>query len=47
MEGSRAVQCLVGKKEGWEVEEGDEGFEIEGDFFLTGVVDGTPYETSG
>ena len=40
------MQCLVGKKEGWEAEEGDEGFEIEGNFFLTGVVDGTPYETS-
>lgn len=44
MKGCRAVQCLMKKEDGWIREEDDEDFEIEGDYFLTGVGDGSPDE---
>lgn len=42
MAGCRAVQALVKKGEGWEPEDDDEDFEIESEFFLTGIGDGSP-----
>ena len=47
MKGCRKVQCLVKKVDPdacWMVEDGDEGFEIEGKYFLSGVGDGSPDE---
>ena len=44
MKGCRAIQALMKKKQGWEPEDGDEDFEIEGEFFLTGVGHGSPDE---
>ena len=41
MKGSRTVQCLVRKTSGWMPEDGDQDFEAEGDYFLTGVGDGS------
>ena len=42
MEGSRAVQTLAKKGEDWQPEGDDEDFEIESQFFLTGVGDKSP-----
>ncbi len=42
MKGSRAVQALVKKREGWEPEDDDEDFEIKSEYFLTGVGHGSP-----
>ncbi len=44
MKGCRAVQCLVKKDANWIPESDDLDFEIEGDYFLTGVSDGSPDE---
>lgn len=44
MEGCRAIQCLVKKDTNWIPESDDEDFEIDGDYFLTGVSDGSPDE---
>ncbi|CAD6571131.1 MAG: hypothetical protein ASARMPREDX12_004138 [Alectoria sarmentosa] len=44
MKGCRAVQCLVKKDADWMPEDDDQDFEIEGDYFLTGVGDGSPDE---
>ena len=41
MKGCRTVQCLVRKTSGWMPEDGDQDFEAEGDYFLTGVGDGS------
>ena len=42
MKGCRAVQCLVKKDADWIPEEDDQDFELEGDYFLTGIGDGSP-----
>ena len=42
MQGSRAVQALAKKREGWQPEADDESFEVESQFFLTGVGDKSP-----
>ena len=42
MQGSRAVQALAKKGEDWQPEADDETFEVESQFFLTGVGDGSP-----
>lgn len=42
MEGCRAVQALVKKEKGWEPDDDDQDFEIETEYFLTGVGDGSP-----
>ena len=42
MQGSRAVQALAKKEVGWRPEADDESFEVESQFFLTGVGDGSP-----
>ena len=44
MKGCRAVQCLLKKEANWMPENDDQDFEIEGDYFLTGVGDGSPDE---
>ena len=42
MQGCRAVQALEKKGEGWQPEADDEDFEVESQFFLTGIGDGGP-----
>lgn len=42
MQGSRAVQALAKKGEDWQPEADDESFEVESQFFLTGVGDKIP-----
>ena len=42
MQGCRAVQALAEKEEGWQPEADDESFEVESQFVLTGVGDGSP-----
>ncbi|MCJ1377209.1 hypothetical protein MMC17_000301 [Xylographa soralifera] len=37
MKGCRAIQCLVHKDADWEPEPNDQDFELESDYFLTGV----------
>ena len=47
MKGCRAVQALVPKwqvEEDWKPEDDDQDFEHEGDFFLSGIGDGSPDE---
>lgn len=44
MKGCRAVQCLVKKDADWMAEDDDQHFELEGEYFLTGVGDGSPDE---
>lgn len=44
MKGCRAVQCLLRKDASWKPEDDDQDFEIEGDYFLSGVGDGSPEE---
>lgn len=44
MKGCRAVQCLLKKDGNWVPEDDDQDFEVEGDYFLTGVGDGSPDE---
>jgi hypothetical protein len=44
MKGCRALQCLVLKEEGWEPENNDQDFELEGKHFLTGMGYGSPDE---
>lgn len=41
MKGCRAIQCLVKKDADWILEEDDLDFELEGDYFLTGIGDGS------
>ena len=38
------MQCLVKKDSNWEPELGDQDFELESEYFLTGIVDGSPDE---
>ena len=38
----RAVQCLLDKFRGWELEEDDQDFERDSQCFLTGIADGPP-----
>ena len=45
MKGCRAVQCLVKKTASWMPEDDDQDFEIEGDYFLSGIRDDLPYTT--
>jgi hypothetical protein len=42
MKGCGDVQCLVLKPPSWRTEPDDQQFEIESDYFLTGVGDGSP-----
>ena len=44
MKGCRAVQCLVKKGTDWMPKDDDQDFEIKGDYFLTGIGDGSPDE---
>ena len=44
MKGCRAVQCLVKKDADWLPEDDDQDFELEGDYFLSGIGDGSPDE---
>ena len=45
MKGCRAIQCLLKKDANyWTPESDDQDFEVEGDYFLTGVGDGSPDE---
>ena len=44
MKGCRAVQCLVRKGSGWKPEPDDQDFELESNYFLTGIGDGSPDE---
>jgi hypothetical protein len=44
MKGCRVVQCLAEKDEDWKPEEDDEEFEIESNYFLTGLGEGSPDE---
>lgn len=44
MKGCRIVRCLAKKKEGWQAEDDDQDFELESDYFLTGLGDGSPFE---
>ena len=46
MKGCRAVQCLMMKTETWEAEEDDQDFELQSNYFLTGLGDGSPDESS-
>ena len=46
MQGCRAVQVLAKKEEGWQPEADDESFEVESQFFLTGIGDGSPDSTA-
>ena len=45
MNGCRAVQALVKKQPGWMPEPDDQDFEREGEYFLTGIGDGSPDES--
>ncbi len=40
MKGCRTVQCLVKKEEGWQAEKGDEKWEVESAYFLSGYGEG-------
>ena len=42
MKGCRAIQVLLGKQSDWKPEAGDEDFELEGNYFLSGLGDGSP-----
>jgi hypothetical protein len=44
MKGCRAVQSLLTKDESWVPEPDDQDFELESNYFLTGVGDGSPDE---
>lgn len=44
MKGCRAVQCLMKKDSNWEPEPDDQDFELESEYFLTGIGDGSPDE---
>jgi hypothetical protein len=44
MKGCRARQCLLMKGIDWKLEEGDQNFELESNYFLTVVGDGSPDE---
>ena len=44
MKGCRAVQCILKKGKDWLPEPDDQDFELESDYFLTGVGDGSPDE---
>ena len=41
MKGCRAVQCLVKKNANWMPEDDDQDFELEGDYFVSGIGDGS------
>lgn len=45
MKGCRAVQCLMKKGSGWRAEADDQDFELESNYFLTGLGDGSPDES--
>ena len=42
MKGCRAIQCLVKKNANWTPEDDDQDFELEGDYFLSGIGEGSP-----
>ncbi len=42
MTGCRAVQCLIKKEAEWQPEPGDQDFELESDYFLSGFGNGSP-----
>ena len=42
MKGCRALQALVKKGQGWEPEDDDEDFEIEGELYLSGISERGP-----
>ncbi|MCJ1391456.1 hypothetical protein MMC18_004320 [Xylographa bjoerkii] len=44
MKGCRAIQCLMQKDPSWKPEPDDQDFELESDYFLTGIGDGSPDE---
>lgn len=46
MRGCRAVQCLVKKDRSWQPEADDQEFELESDYFLSGIGDGSPDESA-
>lgn len=46
MKGCRAIQCLMKKEAGWQPEADDEDFELESEYFLSGIGDGSPDESS-
>ena len=43
MQGCRAVQALCKKGKNWQPEPDDQEFELESDYFLTGIGDGSPH----
>lgn len=44
MIGCRAIQCLLKKEKDWKPEQDDQDFELQSDYFLTGIGDGSPDE---
>ncbi len=44
MKGRRALQCLLRQGVDWKLEEANQNFELESNYFLTGVGDGSPDE---
>ena len=44
MKGCRAVQCLLEKEEKWQPQPDDQDFELDSNYFLSGVGDGSPDE---
>ena len=42
MKGCRVAQCLVKKDANWMPEDDDQDFELEGDYFLSGISDSLP-----
>jgi hypothetical protein len=47
VKGSYVVQCLIKKGPGWVPSADDESFEIEGDYFLSGISDYMPSRDEG
>jgi hypothetical protein len=45
MKGCRVVQCLMKKTDEWEAEDDDQDFELESNYFLTGLGNGSPDES--
>ena len=41
MKGCRAIQCLIKKDANWMPEDDDQDFELEGDYFVSGIGDGS------
>ncbi|PGH06212.1 hypothetical protein AJ79_06600 [Helicocarpus griseus UAMH5409] len=45
MKGCRAIQCLVRKRPDWTPEPDDQDWELNGNYFVTGIGDGSPDES--